>query len=163
MGGIMRSANGARSLAVVLGLATSLFAPSAGATDPRDQVVLDNTVKDLGIGLLSAPDSTALKMPLAPGNWSLLGRVRPYAAVGPRVHTELDEPTGLALPMRETDQFAQGLGVGAGMSWHLSDRLELFGEYQLLNMGRRGGQPDNALGRRDIETPGLKGGLSIRF
>ena len=45
---------------------------------------------------------------------------------------------------------------------HLSDRLELFGEYQLLNMGGRGRQ-DDALGRRDVETPGLRGGLSIRF
>jgi hypothetical protein len=140
-----------------------LLAPSAGTADPRDQAVLDNVVKDLGLGLLSRPDSTALKMPLSPSNWSFLARVRPYAAVGPRVRTELEAPTGLALPMRETDQFAQGVGVGAGMSWSLSDRLELFGEYQLLNMGGPGGQPDNALGRRDVETPGLKGGFSIRF
>ena len=90
------------------------------------------------------------------------GRARPYAAVGPRVHTDVEAPSGLAVPMRETDQFAQGVGVGAGMSWHLSDRLELFGEYKLLDMGGRGRQ-DDALGRRDVETPGLKGGLSIRF
>jgi hypothetical protein len=150
-------------LAAVLGIAASLSALPTGAADLRDQVVLENIVKDLGIGILSGPDSTTLRLPLAARNWSFLGRVRPYAAVGPRAQTELSEPTGLALPMRETDQFAQGLDVGAGMSWSLGDRLELFGEYQLLNMGRRGGRPDNALGRRDVETPGLQGGFSIRF
>ena len=65
--------------------------------------------------------------------------------------------------MRESDEFARGFGVGAGLSWHLTDHLELFGEYQVLNMGGRTAQPDSASGRRELETPGLKGGFSFRF
>ena len=131
--------------------------------ETRDQVVLDSVVKDLGISLLSKPENTMLRLPLAPGNWSLFGRVKPYASLGPRVYTQAEEPTALAVPLRETDDFAKGIGVGAGLSWHLTDRLELFGEYQFLNMGGRGAQSEGTLGRRDLETPGLKGGFSIRF
>jgi hypothetical protein len=54
--------------------------------------------------------------------------------------------------------------VGAGLSWHLSDRFELFGEYQLLNMGGgRNASTEGPPGRRDLDAPSLKGGLSIRF
>jgi hypothetical protein len=150
-------------LAIAAVLALLVLARPAGATDTRDQLVLDSVVKDLGISLLSKPENTMLKLPLAPGNWSLFGRVQPYASLGPRAHTQVEEPTGLSAPLRETDDFAKGVGVGAGLSWHLTDRLELFGEYQLLNMGGRGVQSEGALGRRDLDTPGLKGGFSFRF
>jgi hypothetical protein len=148
--------------AAVLGAVLVLDAP-AGATDTRDQAVLDAVVRDLGISLLDKPENTLLRLPLAPGRWSFFGRMQPYASLGPRVSTQAEEPTGLALPLRETDELSKGLGVGAGLNWRLTDRLELFGEYQLLNMGKPTIQPDSALGRRDVETPGLKGGFSIRF
>jgi hypothetical protein len=159
----MQSANRVRSRAVVVVLAALVLARPAGATETRDRVVLDSVVKDLGISLLSKPETTMLKLPLALGNWSLFERLQPYASLGPRVQTQVEEPTGLSAPLRETDDFAKGVGVGAGLSWHLTDRLELFGEYQLLNMGGRDARSEGTLGRRDLETPGVKGGFSIRF
>ena len=116
-------------------LAGLVWAPPAGAEDPRDQTVLDTVVKDLGITLLAKPDDAFVRLPLAPQRWSLFGRMQPYASLSPRVHAPAEEVTGLAAPIRETDALSKGVDVGAGVSWHLSDRFELFGEYQLLNMG----------------------------
>jgi hypothetical protein len=144
-------------------LAGLVWAPPAGAENPRNQTVLDSVVKDLGLTLLAKPDDTFVRLPLAPQRWSLFGRMQPYASLSPRTHAPAEEATGLATPIRETDALSKGVDVGAGMSWRLSDRLELFGEYQLLNMGGRNAQPDVPLGRRDLDAPSLKGGFSIRF
>ena len=153
----------ARSLFGAAVLAGLVWAPLAGAGDPRDQIVLDSVVKDLGITLSAKPDDTFVRLPLAPQRWSLFGRMQPYASLSPRAHAAPEEVTGLAAPIRETDAFSKGVDVGAGVSWHLSDRFELFGEYQLLNMGGRNVQPDVPIGRRDLDAPSLKGGFSIRF
>ena len=154
----------ARSLFVAAVLAGLVWAPPAGAGDSRDQTVLDLVVKDLGLNLLAKPDDTFLRMPLAPQRWSLFGRMQPYASLSPRAHAPAEEVAGLAAPIRETDALSKGLDVGAGLSWHLSDRFELFGEYQLLNMGGgRNAPTEGPPGRRDLDAPSLKGGLSIRF
>ena len=123
----------ARSLFVAAVLTGLVWTPLAGAGDPRDQTVLDSVVKDLGLNLLAKPDDTFLRMPLAPQRWSLFGRMQPYASLSPHAHAPAEEVTGLAAPIRETDALSKGVDVGAGVSWHLSDRFELFGEYQLLS------------------------------
>ena len=153
----------ARSLFAAAVLAGLAWASPAGAVDSRDQTVLDSVVKDLGLNLLATPDDTFLRMPLAPQRWSLFGRLQPYASLSPHAHAPAEEVTGLAAPIRETDALSKGLDVGAGVSWHLSDRFELFGEYQLLNMGGRIAPTEGPLGRRDLDAPSLKGGFSIRF
>ena|SRR5215813_9570981 len=156
----------ARAL-VFAGLAATVLVTSAHAQEARDRTVLDNIAKDLGLNLLSKPDDTLLRLPLplAPERWSFFGRLQPYAALSPRVYSQaVEDILGMAPPIREPgDDFSKGLGLGAGLSWHLSDRLELFGEYQFLNMGGRSSQPEGSLGRRDLDNPGLKGGFSIRF
>jgi hypothetical protein len=144
-------------------LAGLVWAPLAGAGDPRDLTVLDSVVKDLGLTLSAKPDDTFVRLPLAPQRWSLFGRMQPYAALSPRARAPAEELIGLAAPIRETDVLSKGVDVGAGVAWHLSDRFELFGEYQLLNMGGRNAQPDVPLGRRDLDAPSLKAGFSIRF
>jgi hypothetical protein len=144
-------------------LAGLIWAPPAGAGDPRDQTVLDSVVKDLGITLSAKPDDTFVRLPLAPQRWSLFGRMQPYASLSPRAQAPAEEPTGLTAPIRETDALSKGVDVGAGLSWHLSDRFELFGEYQLLNMGGRNAPTEGLLGRRDLEAPSLKAGFSLRF
>src|SRR5687768_2580378 len=126
-----------RALAPLLLVAAVVWALPAGAQTPRDQTVLDSVVKDLGITLLAKPDDASVRLPLAPQRWSFFGRMQPYASLSPRIHAPAEELTGLTAPIRETDALSKGVDVGAGVSWHLSERFELFGEYQLLNMGGR--------------------------
>src|SRR5580765_2936128 len=117
----------ARSLMVAAVLVGLVWGPPAGAEPPRDQTVLDGVVKDLGLTLLAKPEETFVRLPLAPQRWSLFGRLQPYASLSSRVYAPGDEVTGLAAPIRETDVLSKGVEVGAGLSWHLSDRLQLFG------------------------------------
>src|SRR5438034_3955323 len=146
----MSTGSPTRSLLLAAALAVALMPVPAGASDPADRSVLDSVAKDLGLTLLARPEDSGLRLPFNPRGWSFFGPVRPYASVGPRVATSgLTDLTGLAAPIREpADDLSKGVGVGAGLNWHLSDRLDLFGEYQLFNMGGRG-TPSDALGRRD--------------
>ena len=154
----------ARSLAGAVALALVAVAP-AGAADTTDASVLDAVVKDLGLTLLAKPSESAIKLPLSPRGWSLLGRVTPYASMSPRVFSPgVEDLIGLAAPMREpTDELSKGLGVGAGLNWHLSEWIEVFGEYQLFSVRGRGVQTEGSLGHREMDSPTLKGGFSIRF
>jgi hypothetical protein len=151
-----------RSVATVVALAAALVSRPASAADPADPSVLDMIVKDLGLSFLAKPEETYVRLPLSPGAWTLFG-ARPYASVGPRVRTFMEEAAGLAAPSRDpADDLSKGVGVGAGLNWNLGDRLELFGEYQLFSLRGRSGTAGNPFGRRE-ESPGLKGGFSIRF
>src|SRR6266536_2956382 len=81
-----------------------------GSTQP-DPRVLDAIVKDLRLSLLSRAGEATLRMPLAPGQWTLMGALQPYAALSPSlIKPGTDGVTGLALPGRDQDDFAQGLG-----------------------------------------------------
>jgi len=154
-----------RSLALAVTLMIAIGTAPAGAADPADKSVLDAVVKDLGLTLLAKPDDSALRLPLGPRGWTLLTRVTPYASMSPRIRTPgVEDLTGLATPLREpTDELSRGLGVGAGLNFHLTEWFDLFGEYQLFSMGGRGAQAEGSVGRRELESPTLKGGFSIRF
>jgi hypothetical protein len=154
-----------RSLAMAAALAAALVTQPAAAAETAEKSVLDGLVKDLGLSLLSKPEDTTVRLPLAQGGSSLLGRVQPYASLSPRViRPGADDVRGLAAPVRDpAEDLSKGVGVGAGVSWHLSDRLEVFGQYQLMSVRGRTAPTDSPLGRRDIDNPGMKGGLSIRF
>jgi|SRR5262245_7353672 len=154
-----------RSLISAAALIIAIGAAPAGAADPTDKTVLDLAVKDLGLTLLAKPDDNAVRLPFSPRGWSLLGRVTPYASMSSRIRTPgIEDLTGLATPLREpTDELSKGIGVGAGLNFHLSEWFELFGEYQLFSVGGRGAQAEGSVGRRELESPTLKGGFSIRF
>jgi hypothetical protein len=138
--------------------------PVGGATSapPPDRSFLDILARDLGLSLSTSSEAN-LTVPLAPSQWSFSG-LRPYAALSPRMLRPVgDRLTGLAVPDRESEaDLSHGLGIGAGISWRLSDRLGVFGQY-LFRANPTGLPAGNPTLRPDLESPGLKGGLSIRF
>ena len=76
----------------------------------------------------------------------------------------MDGLTGLAVPEREsTADPSHGLGIGPGLTWHLSDRLDLFGQYLFRATPSSSGPAASPLLQPDAESSGLKGGFSIRF
>jgi len=160
LGGDMSVGTVARALAATALAALALAAP-ARAGDPSERSVLDEITKDLSLNMLAKPDDTLLKVPLAPERWSLFGVLQPYASLSPRVYTPaVDTLGGLGPAIRDpADDPLKAVRLGAGLSLHLSNKLEVFGEYQILNMGAgRGVQLEGSLG-----SPGLKGGFSIRY
>jgi hypothetical protein len=135
--------------------------PAAPSPDPD---FLANLAKELRLSLLPSAGELSLRMPLAPGDWTLSG-LRPYAVLSPRVwRPAMEGLTGLAVPDRgSAPDLSHGLGVGPGVTWHLSDRLDLFGQYLFRATPSTTGPAASPILQPDVEPSGLKGGFSIRF
>jgi hypothetical protein len=136
-------------------------APAAPSPGPD---FLSSLAKDLRLSLLPSAGELSLRMPLAPGEWTLSG-LRPYAVLSPRVwRPAMDGLTGLAVPDRESAlDPSHGLGIGPGVTWRLSDRLDLFGQYLFRATPSTSVPTASPLLQPDAESSGLKGGFSIRF
>jgi len=142
---------------------TALPGLDAPGVSQPDKVTLDALTKDLGLSLLSHSGGTTLRVPLAPQSWSL-GGLQPYAAVSPlAIRPGGELLPGAAAPDRSIDDLSRGLGVGAGVTLRLSERLDLYGQYLFRAMPGNG--PGNLAPtlRPDAESPGLKGGFSLHF
>jgi len=137
---------------------------SPGAIPPV-RFSLDGLAKDLDLSFLTSPGQSMVRLPLTPGDWSLLGGVQPYVLFTPSAlrSTTAAEP-GLTAAAREpSEDPRKGLGLGAGFEWHLSDRLDLFGQYQFTSQHGGNATTGNPFTRREIENPGVKAGFSIHF
>jgi hypothetical protein len=103
------------------------------------------------------------------------GRLQPYAAFGPAF---VGADFKLDFPEFSERVSSGGRGVGAdfraGLAWHLSRRLALFGEYRHLRADLKTrnnwqgffalfGSVDLVEARADIRTSQVLGGLSFRF
>jgi hypothetical protein len=137
-----------------------------GASAPaRADSLLDSLPGNLRLGPLGKSDDSTLRLSLPAEGWGFFKDVRPYAALNPSVVRPLtDTRPAMAAPSREvaSDPW-KGLGVGAGVQWRLSDRLDLFGQYQFLNLPGASSSTSSPFLRRDVETPGMRGGFSIHF
>jgi len=134
------------------------------ASTPRtDKSVLDSIAGDLKLNLWSPEDRT-FRVPLAPSEWSFLKDVQPYAALSPSSARLLNDATLSGAGRESADDPWKGAGVGAGVNWKLSDRVDLFGQYLFMSLpGGSSPASGSPIIRRDVETPGLKGGFSIHF
>jgi len=137
---------------------------SLGVQPRADKSFLDSIAGDLKLNLWPGADERTVRVPLAPGEWSLLKDVQPFAALSPSSARVLTDATLSGANREAADDPWKGLGVGAGVNWRLSDRVDLFGQYLFMSLpggnAPAGGSP---IIRRDVETPGVKGGFSIHF
>ena len=78
----------------------SLFDDAAVPARP-DRTLLTLLGKDLQLKLFTGIDEHTLKVPLAPGEWSFLKDVQPYAALSPSTARVLTDAT-LSAANRET-------------------------------------------------------------
>ena len=136
--------------------------PSATAPD---RSFLDGLAKDLNLSFLTTPGQGTVRLPLAPGNWSLFKNVQPYAAFSPSTLKPLTEAEpGLSAPSRDASEDPwKGLGVGAGLKWRLSDRVDFFGQYQFMSLPGANAPSSSPLMRRETENPGIKASIQIHW
>jgi len=168
-----------RIVPLVLVVATGLFGQSAGAQEARaskdildaglsttapDRNFLDSLAKDLHLSLLTTPGQSTVRLPLTPGNWSFFKDVQPYAALSPSTIKPITEAEGLSAPLREPGEDPwKGLGVGAGLKWHLSDRVDLFGQYQFMSLPGGTSSTGSPFFRRETEKPGINAGVQFHW
>jgi hypothetical protein len=117
------------------------------------------------LGLYAEPDDPTRRIPLGPRGRGLLGGGwLPYATIrpsGPLFEGDTASAAGLH-GLEPRYDLSRGLDVGAGLSWHLSQGLSLFGEYRLLPIRPAPAGIGDAHGR-EADGPELKGGVHIRF
>jgi hypothetical protein len=163
----------------MLVIATGLLGQTAGAQEPRvskdaldgapsvaapDRNFLDSLAKNLNLSLVTTPGQSTVRLPLTPGNWSFFTDVQAYAALSPSTVKPITEAEGLSAPAREPGEDPwKGLGVGAGLKWRLSDRVDLFGQYQFMSLPGGNSSTGSPFLRRETENPGIKAGLQIHF
>ena len=168
-----------RIIPVMLITATGLLAQSAVAQESRaskdaldvatitaapDRNFLDSLAKDLNLSLMTTPGQNTVRLPLAPGNWSFFKDVQPYAALSPSTVKPITDAEGLSAPLREPGEDPwKGLGVGAGLKWRLSDRVDLFGQYQFMSLPGGNSSTGSPFFRRETERPGINAGLQIHW
>jgi hypothetical protein len=156
---------------VTLGL--GLAPTAAAAADPAQTSWVEALVRDIqatkapfgmDLALSVSPFVSSLRIPVLPNTELPVGSITPYVSVGATDPSrEIGE--GYVLPRREveTNRTSQRMDVGAGLSWNLTDRVQLFGE-----MGfQRSRQQSYSLigadpGRRDFDGTYVKGGFTIR-
>ena len=168
-----------RIIPVMLVTAISLLGQAAVAQEPRaskdaldvatitaapDRNFLDSLAKDLNLSLMTNPGQNTVRLPLTPGNWSFFKDVQPYAALSPSTVKPITEAEGLSAPLREPGEDPwKGLGVGAGLKWRLSDRVDLFGQYQFMSLPGANSSTGSPFLRRETENPGIKAGVQIHW
>jgi len=141
---------------------TFTFEPTAARTGDS---VLDLIAKDVRFDLLTRPEAVSVRLALTPSDWSLLKGIQPYVALSPSTVRPISESgLGLAAPNRETaDEPWKGLGMGAGIQWHLTDRLDFFGQYQFVTLPGASASTGSPIMRRDSDNPGVRAGFSLHF
>ena len=109
------------------------------------------------------------------GRWPLLkssefpmGRLQPYATVGPTVfHSRLKDTTHFVPPNQSETDTTFGVKVGAGVTWLLLRNLALFGEYRFTHFGPTWNNITDGTTWANVETMlnshHLIFGLSFRF
>ena len=139
------------------------FEPSSSRSETS---VLDLIAKDVSFfDLRTRPDAVSVRFALTPSDWSLFKGIQPYLALSPSTVRPISESgLGLAAPSREVaDQPWKGLGMGAGVEWHLSDRVDLFGQYQFVTLPGASASTGSPIMRRDSDNPGVRAGFSFHF
>lgn len=134
------------------------------STKANDFSLLEGS-KDLVLTPKNAGQAT-LWLPLTPSEWSLFKSMRPFATLSPSTLEPITRPEpGLATTLREpaAEDSWKGLGLGAGFQWRLSDRLDLFGQYQFMSLPGANSPTGSPYMRRETESPGLKAGFTIHF
>ena len=98
------------------------------------------------------------------------GRVQPYFSVGPALFlTNISDTINFTPANQSKSNTALGVKVGAGLNFHVTQALSLFGEYRFTHFTAEGTFQDTAPPasqetlKTDLNTHHLVGGISFHF
>jgi hypothetical protein len=135
---------------------------------PKTADVAPSFLSNLDLSLVRDGTESALRVPLGPAedarDTARFARFMPYLSVGASLFTP-ESGRDAASPLYEDARNPRkGMEVGAGLTWKLFERVELFGEYRFLHVNPDPAESAGAgMFRRDLDGPTLKGGINIRL
>ena len=98
------------------------------------------------------------------------GRVEPYFSVGPALFiTNISDTTNYSPANQSASNTALGVKVGAGLNFHVTKALSLFGEYRFTHFNAEGTFQDTTPPasqetlKTDLNTHHLVGGIAFHF
>ena len=111
--------------------------------------------------IVSTPVDRMVRVPLSPNTESNQSRFQPYVTAGTRKSVDDDPALEASRAISYGNDLARSAGLkgGAGVLLKLDDRVELFGEYQFMRLGRDGGGAAGA----GLDSTGFSLGLSVRY
>ena len=132
--------------------------------DPMPASTTTPPLGGLDLSVVRDGTESTLRVPLSRDDSRGAARLLPYLSVGSTFPSDnpRSAPTSVYEDLRNPTR--RGMDVGAGLTWRVGERVELFGEYRFLRVNP---DPTAAIGggvlHRDVEGPYLKGGFSIRL
>jgi len=140
---------------------TALAVDASGPDQP--QVPTSRSVPDLRFSISDMPGETTLRLPLSPENAPVYGPFSPYLSLGAKTSQNIPWNSTFSPGLRNDPEGPESdLKLGAGFALPLSDRAQLFGEYNFLR-GRLDPGAGRGLLQRESDGTDFRAGFSIRL
>jgi len=121
---------------------------------------------DVEATIVSTPTDRMVRVPLSPASPQTEpgeSRFQPYVTAGARKNVDSDPVLEQARPSAFADSGRTNLKAGAGVVWKLDDKVELFGEYQFMRLGRDEGRGASGPLGTSVDSTGFSLGISVRY
>src|SRR5262245_3127141 len=140
---------------------TAFAGDASGAVQAT--VPISRSVPDLRLSVSDMPGETTLRLPLSSENALVYGLLNPYLSLGAKTSPNIPWNSTLSSGLRNDPEGPESdLKLGAGFALPLSDRAQLFGEYNFLR-GRLDPGAGRGLLQRESDSTDFRAGFSIRL
>jgi opacity protein-like surface antigen len=148
-----------------VGLDLSHFRPNISRQNRTfcSNVCVSGVFDDLDLSVWAVGIDAMFRFPLLKSSKFPRGQLQPYITVGPAIFVAHAEDSNNFQPSRQSnDDTALGVKVGAGVAWHFTPVIAMFGEYRFTHFS-----PEFTFGGTDVSTDlnthWVLVGVSFRF
>ena len=123
---------------------------------------------DVDLSVWTIGFDAMFRFPLLKSSQFPMGQLQPYITVGPAIFVAHAEDSHNFVPSHQSDSDTSvGVKVGAGVAWHFTKLIAMFGEYRYTHFSPEVTFVDNARGvtdmSTDVNTHYVLVGVSFRF
>lgn len=153
-----------------VGLDFSHFRPNIGRQTRTfcSSFCVSGVFDDVDLSVWTVGFDAMFRFPLLKSTAFPNGQLQPYITVGPAIFVAHAEDSHNFVPSNQSDSDTSlGVKVGAGVAWHFTKLIAMFGEYRYTHFSPEFTFADNARGitdlSTDVNTHYVLVGVSFRF